>query len=76
MTDIKLLTLLGDYYAEQRTVVYAMLWSIENFERGHEDESWAYLFEWCENKDRRNELFSKFKSDHARAVMLKEGHEI
>ena len=76
MTDIKLLTLLGHYYEEQRTVVYALLWAMEDFERGREDSSWVYLFEWAENKDRRNELFSKFKSDHARAVMLKEGHEI
>jgi hypothetical protein len=76
MTDIKLLTLLGDYYAEQRTVVYAILWAMEEFERGRMDSSWAYLFEWCENKDRRDELFGKFKNNHARAVMLKEGYEV
>ena len=76
MTDIKLLALLNEYYEEQITVAYAMMLAMEEFERGRNDESWAYLFEWCENKDRRNELFSKFKSDYARAVMLKEGHEI
>ena len=74
MTDIKLLALLNDYYDEQRTVVYALMWAMEEFERGRMDSSWAYLFEWCENKDRRNELFSKFKSDYPRAMMLKEGY--
>ena len=76
MTDIKLLTLLGDYYEEQRTVVFAMLWAMEDFERGRMDSSWAYLFEWCENKDRRDELFIRFKNNHARAVMLKEGYAV
>ena len=74
MTDIKLLALLADYYEEQRTVVYAMIWAMEEFERGQDDASWVYLFEWAENKDRRNELFSKFKSDYPRAMMLKEGY--
>ena len=74
MTDIKLLALLGDYYEEQRTVVYALLWAMEDFERGREDSSWVYLFEWAENKDRRDELFSKFKHNYPRAMMLKEGY--
>jgi hypothetical protein len=74
MTDIKLLALLGDYYAEQRTVVYALLWAMEEFERGRMDSSWAYLFEWCENKDRRAELWGKFKHNYPRAMMLKEGY--
>lgn len=76
MTDIKLLILLNDYYDEQKAVVCAMMWAIEDFERGRMDASWAYLFEWCENKDRRNELFFKFKNNYARATMLKEGHEV
>lgn len=76
MTDIKLLALLTVYYSAQRNVVTAMMWAMEDYERGREDASWAYLFDWCENKDRRNELFDKFKSGYARAVMLKEGHEV
>ena len=72
MTDIKLLALLCEHYDEQRTVAYAMMLAMEEFERGRNDESWAYLFEWCENKDRRKELFAKFNNDYARAVMLKE----
>ena len=75
MTDIKLLALLGDYYYEQRTVAYAMMLAMEEFERGRNNESWAHLFEWCVNKDRREELFAKFNNDYARAVMLKEGYE-
>ena len=75
MTDIKLLALLNDYYTAQRNVVTSMLWAMEEFERGREDSSWAYLFEWCENKDRRAELWSKFKHNYGRAVMLKEGYE-
>ena len=74
MTDIKLLSLLTDYYDEQLTVVYALMWAMEDFERGREDSSWAYLFEWAENKDRREELWGKFKSDYPRAMMLKEGY--
>lgn len=73
MTDIKLLTLLNDYYDEQKAVVCAMLWAMEDFERGRIDTSWAYLFEWCENKDRRQELWQRFKHKYPRAMMLKEG---
>ena len=73
MTDIKLLNLLNDYYTAQRNVVLSMIWAMEEFERGSMDESWAYLFEWCENKDRRAELWSKFKHHYPRAMMLKEG---
>lgn len=74
MTDIKLLGLLSDYYDEQQTVVYALMWAMEDFERGRMDSSWAYLFEWCENKDRREALWSKFKHNYPRAMMLKEGY--
>ena len=76
MTDIKLLTLLDDYYKEQLTVVYALLWAMEDFERGRIDASWAYLFEWCENKDRREELWGRFKHHYPRAMMLKEGYAV
>lgn len=75
MTDIKLLALLNEYYEEQISVVCALMCAMEDFERGYEESSWALLFMWCEAKDRRNELFSKFKSDYPRAVMLKEGYE-
>lgn len=76
MTDIKLLNLLNDYYGAQRNVALSLICAMEYFERGREQDSFAYLFEWCEDKDRRNELFSKFKNDYARAVMLKEGYEV
>ena len=75
MTDIKLLVLLGEYYEEQHAVVYSMMLAMEEFERGRNDESWAYLFEWCENKDRKNKLFNEFKGGYPIAMKLKEGHE-
>ena len=75
MTDTKLLELLIDYYNAQGNVASSMLWAMEDFERGSEESSWLHLFGWCEDKDRRNELFSKFKNDYGRAVMLKEGYE-
>lgn len=74
MTDIKLLTLLNDYYTAQRNVVLSMIWAMEEFERDREHVSWAYLFEWCEDKDHREELWKRFKSDYPRAMMLKEGY--
>jgi hypothetical protein len=73
MTDIKLLALLNDYYNAQRNVVLSMYWAMEYFERGRMDSSWAYLFEWCEAKDEREELWKRFKSEYPRAMMLKEG---
>lgn len=75
MNDIRLLELLNDFYDEQKAVVCALIWAMEDFERGRMDTSWAYLFEWCENKDRRDELFFKFKNNYPQAVMLKEGYE-
>ena len=74
MTDIKLLGLLSDYYTAQKNVVYALMWAMEDFERGQDDTSWAYLFEWCENKDSREELWKRFKHQYPRAMMLKEGY--
>lgn len=76
MTDFKLLALTKDFLAAQQTVVYAMVWAMGSFEQGDEDESWVYLFEWCEDKDRRDELFNKLKNEHQRAMMLKEGYEV
>jgi hypothetical protein len=74
MTDIKLLSLLNDYYSAQNYVVSAMIWAMEDFERGREQLSWVYLFQWCESKDEREELWKRFKSDYPRAMMLKEGY--
>lgn len=74
MTDIRLLELLSHYFAAQRTVVAYMLCAMEAFEDGEMEWMWEALFDWCETKDRRDELFSKF--DYARATMLKEGYEI
>jgi hypothetical protein len=75
MTNIKLLALLNEYYEEQITVVCALMCAMEDFERGREESSWAQLFMWCEDKDRRDKLFIKFKNNYGRAVMLKEGYE-
>ena len=75
MTDIKLLHLLNDYYNAQRNVVTYLLWAMEDFERGREHYSWDNLLAWCEAKDARDKLLSKFKHHHPRAVMLKEGYE-
>ena len=73
MTDIKLLALLNDYYTTQRNVMLSMLWAMEEFERNREHVSWAYLFEWCEAKDEREEMWKRFKHHYPRAVMPKEG---
>lgn len=74
MTDIKLLALLNDYYTAQRNVLLSMKWAMEDFERGREQASWSWLLDWCEEKDRRAELWSKFKHNYPRAMMLKEGY--
>ena len=73
MTDIKLLEMLSDFYGVQKNVTCFMLWAIEDFERGKEDQSYSQLFLWCEAKDDREEIWKKFKSDFPRATMLKEG---
>lgn len=75
MTDIKLLALLNDYYTAQCNVVLYILWAMEDFERGREDVSWAWLIDWCEAKDEREELWSRFKHNYPRAMMLKEGFD-
>ena len=76
MTDIRLLELLNDYYGAQRNVVLSMICAVEHFELGREQDSFAYLFDWCEDKDRREELWKKFKHHYPRAMMLKEGYEV
>ena len=73
MTDIKLLTLLNEYYDEQQAVVCSMIWAMQDFQRGREDDSWAHLFDWCEHKDRTGKLRNQFEGDYPRAIMLKEG---
>ncbi len=75
MTDIKLLALLNDYYTAQKNVTNSMLRAMVYFEEGYYHGSWLQLFGWCEDKDRRDELFIKFKNNYGRAVMLKEGYE-
>ena len=75
MTDIKLLTLLYDYYGAQRNVVLSMTCAMSYFAHGREQDSFAYLFEWCEDKDRREELWEQLKHKYYRAVRLKEGYE-
>lgn len=76
MTDTELLWLIRRYYAEQSDVALCMIGAMNYFESGQEQTSFAYLFDWCEAKDRREELFAEFNNDYARAVMLKEGLEI
>lgn len=73
MTDIKLLTLLNDYYTAQKNVVTCMLCAMEAFEDKEMVWMWEALFDWCEAKDRRAELWKQFKHDYPRAMMLKEG---
>lgn len=74
MTDIKLLELLIDYYDAQAQVASSMFWAMEDFGDGDIEASWLHLFGWCEDKDHRAELWSKFKHDYPRAMMLKEGY--
>ncbi len=73
MTDIRLLELLSHYYTAQKTVVTYMLSAMEAFEDKEMVWMWEALFDWCEAKDRRDELFFTFNNNYARAVMLKEG---
>ena len=76
MTDIKLLTLLNDYYTAQLNIATLMIWAIEDYQRGREQHSWNWLFDWCEAKDERSRVWGEFKSEFPRATMLKEGHEV
>lgn len=73
MTDIKLLTLLNDFYTDNKNVVLSMLWSMEDFERGREQQSWYWLFNWCESKDARTEVWKQLQDHYPEALMLKEG---
>lgn len=74
MNEIKLLILLNDYYTAQKNVANSMKWSMHHFEQGREDASWSWLFYWCEDKDRREELWKRFKHQYPKAMMLKEGY--
>lgn len=73
MTDTKLLALLNDFYTANKNVVLSMLWAIEEFEKGRDDVSLAYLFEWCEAKDARAEIWKRLQNHYPEALMLKEG---
>lgn len=73
MTDIRLLDLLDTYYIAQRNVLAYMLAAMEAFEDEEMVWMWEALFDWCEAKDRREELWKQFKHDYPRAMMLKEG---
>ena len=75
MTDIERLAFLYDYYGAQREVALSMICAMHYFELGREQDSFEYLFNWCRDKDRRDELFSKFNNDYLQAMMLKEGYE-
>lgn len=74
MDDKKLLTLLEDYYYAQRDVVLYLVWAMDDFDKGRDHHSWNNLLAWCEAKDRRNELWGRFKGDYPRALKLKEGY--
>ena len=74
MKDIELLELLDTHYAAQRNVLTYMLCAREAFEDGEMVWMWRALFDWCEAKDLREELWRKFKDDYPRAMMLKEGY--
>ena len=74
MTDIKLLALLNDYYTAQRNVVKSMYWAMHHFEQGRMDSSWEWLFNWCEDKDHKKEMWERFKHQYPKAMMLKEGY--
>lgn len=74
MNDIRLLKLLSHYYTAQKNVVTYMLCAMESFEDGEMVWMWEALFDWCEAKDRRAELWKQFKHDYPRAMMLKEGY--
>ena len=76
MKDIRLLELLDIYYTAQKTVVAYMLCAMESFEDGEMEWMWVALFDWCEAKYRREELWKQFKHHYPRAMMLKEGHEV
>lgn len=73
MTDIKLLALLNDFYTANKKVVLSMLWAIEDLKRGHDQRSWQCLFNWCEAKDARAEIWKRLQNHYPEALMLKEG---
>lgn len=73
MNDIKLLELLNDFYAADKNVVLSMLWSMEDFERSRKQQSWYWLFNWCESKDDRSEIWKRLQNHYPEALMLKEG---
>lgn len=73
MNDIRLLELLSHYFTAQKNVVTYMLSAMEAFEDGEMEWMWEALFDWCEAKDLRTELWKQFIHHYPRAMMLKEG---
>lgn len=73
MTDIRLLELLSHYFTAQKNVVTYMLAAMEAFEDEEMVWMWEALFDWCEAKDLRTELWKQFIRHYPRAMMLKEG---
>ena len=69
------LELLTAYYGAQRKVAFFMDMAMESFELGQEQESFLHLFNWCETKDARRDLWDKFKQKYPLALMLKEGRQ-
>ena len=73
MHPIKLLALYHDYLTSQRDVAFFMIRAIEEFDRGREDVSWSYLFEWEEAKEYRTEFWRRLQDHYPRALCIKEG---
>lgn len=73
MKPVKLLALYNDYLTSQRNVALFMIWAIEYFDRGREDMSWSYLFEWEETKDKRDAIWRKLQDRYFDALMAREG---
>ena len=73
MTNKQLLELLCDFYQVQKEVVLSMLDAIDMFERGREIPMWYALFQWCEDRDLREEYWGEFKHYYPDAMALKEG---
>jgi len=76
MTDTKLLELLIDHYDAQAQVASSMFWAMRHFGDGDIETSWLHLFGWCEDKDRRDEVWKRFNHNYAVAMMLKEGYAV
>ncbi|CAB4154859.1 hypothetical protein UFOVP652_38 [uncultured Caudovirales phage] len=77
MKDEAVLTMLCEYLLAQIDVITCMAYARKSFRLGQEHASWAYLFEWAEATDAREEAWQALRPEYIKAVQLQEGvHEL